>query len=69
MSRLSPLRQIARRIRLGDRIETAISALPGATHLPCHDKHGRLIPQTPCWKRRQFLNGEAAAVDRKDGEK
>ena len=46
----------ARALRLGDKVERMVKPIAKLLKLPCLDKNGKLIPGTPCAKRRDALN-------------
>jgi hypothetical protein len=50
--------RVARRIRLGDKIEAGLAHIPAVKKLPCYDKSGTLNPESRCGQRKRILNGE-----------
>ena len=51
-------RPALRRLRLGDKVERFAKPIAKALRLPCLDENDELLPESPCAKRRDRLNGE-----------
>lgn len=52
------LTRTLQRARLGDLVHDVVKPVAQVLKLPCLDAQGNLRPESPCGKRRAFLNGE-----------
>lgn len=52
------LTAVLQTVRLGDAVHAVAKPVAQALKLPCLDAKGELRPESPCGKRRAFLNGE-----------
>lgn len=50
-------KKLAKKLRIGDRVELFVKPIAKAIGHPCLDESGKLKPNSPCAKRRDFLNG------------
>lgn len=47
---------------LGDMVETVAKPIAKALKLDCLDQNEQLKPQSPCWKRRAWLNEQGKKI-------
>lgn len=45
------------RLKLGDKVEALAKPIAVAMKKDCLDENNNLKENTPCWKRKQYLNG------------
>lgn len=56
-------KKLAKKLRIGDRVELFVKPIAKAMNHPCLDGNGQLKPNSPCAKRRDFLNGNGVRED------
>lgn len=53
-----PVRHILRCVKLGDKVEFVAKPFARVLGVSCHDADGKLIPGSPCGKKKAWMNGE-----------